>query len=352
MTSAGEPSPPKTPSVTPQKRPLLIIAVSTAATLALLMSLALIWGLGTYSLPGPASADGADRIVELAEGANLSEISAVLVQERVISSAPVFVLAAKVTGSARRLKAGEYSFPSKTSMSVVMDMIRKGKRLRHQVTIPEGLPSDMVVDALMKSDVLTGTVSPPPEGSVMPQTYEVKRGETRAAVLDRMMKAQTDLVAELWPQRRSGLPFSTPEQAVTLASIVEKETAKADERPRIAALFINRLQQGMRLESDPTIIYGITRGRPLGRGLRASEVDGHTPYNTYVIFGLPPTPIANPGRAALEAVLTAPPSSELFFVADGTGGHVFATSYTDHRRNVAQWRRIERQQAAAPAGGR
>jgi UPF0755 protein len=137
-----------------------------------------------------------------------------------------------------------------------------------------------------------------------------------------------------------------------LASIVEKETAKADERPRIAALFINRLQQGMRLESDPTIIYGLTRGRPLGRGLRASEVDGRTPYNTYVIFGLPPTPIANPGRAALEAVLTAPPSTEVFFVADGTGGHVFATSYDDHRRNVAQWRRIERQQAAAPAGGR
>ena len=352
MTSAGEPTPPETPSAEPLKRPLLIMAVSAAATLALLMSLALIWGLVTYSLPGPASANGADRIVELAEGANLSEISTVLAQDKVISSPSVFVMAAKLTGSARRLKAGEYSFPSKTSMSVVMEMIRKGKRLRHQVTIPEGLPSDMVVDALMKSDVLTGTVSAPPEGSVMPQTYEVKRGETRAAVLERMMKAQTDLVAELWPKRRSGLPFSTPEQAVTLASIVEKETAKADERPRIAALFINRLQQGMRLESDPTIIYGITRGRPLGRGLRASEVDAHTPYNTYVIFGLPPTPIANPGRAALEAVLTAPSSTEVFFVADGTGGHVFATNYADHRRNVAQWRRIERQQAAAPGGGR
>ena len=352
MTSAGEPTPPETPSATPLKRPLLIIAVSAAATLALLMSLALIWGLAIYSLPGPASADGADRIVELAEGANLSEISEVLAQDKVISSAPVFVLAAKINGSARRLQAGEYSFPSKASMSAVMAMIRKGKGVRHQVTIPEGFPSEMVVDALMKSDVLTGTVSTPPEGSVMPQTYDVKRGETRAAVLERMMKAQTDLVAELWPKRRSGLPFNTPEQAVILASIVEKETAKADERPRIAALFINRLQQGMRLESDPTIIYGITRGRPLGRGLRASEVDAATPYNTYVIFGLPPTPIANPGRAALEAVLTAPPSTEVFFVADGTGGHVFATSYADHRRNVAQWRRIERQQAAAPAGGR
>ena len=352
MTSAGEPSPPETPSATSLKRPLLIIAVSAAATLALVMSLALIWGLATYSLPGPARANGGDRIVELAEGANLSEISTVLAQNKVISSAPVFVMAAKLTGSARRLKAGEYSFPSKTSMSVVMDMIRKGKGVRHQVTIPEGFPSDMVVDALMKSNVLTGTVSAPPEGSVMPQTYEVKRGETRVAVLERMMKAQSELVAELWPKRRSGLPFTTPQQAVTLASIVEKETAKADERPRIAALFINRLQQGMRLESDPTIIYGITRGRPLGRGLRASEVDAATPYNTYVIFGLPPTPIANPGRAALEAVLTAPSSSEIFFVADGTGGHVFATSYADHRRNVAQWRRIERQQAAAPGGGR
>ena len=352
MTSAGEPTPPDASTGQRVTRPLLIIAISAAVSLALLVSLALIWGIASYSLPGPASANGSDRVVELPEGANLSEISEVLAQDKVISSAPVFVLAAKATGSARRLKAGEYSFPSKTSMSMVMEMIRKGKGVRHQVTIPEGLPSDMVVDALMKSDVLTGTVSAPPEGSVMPQTYEVKRGETRAAVLERMMKAQTELVAELWPKRRSGLPFNTPEQAVTLASIVEKETAKADERPRIAALFINRLQQGMRLESDPTIIYGITRGRPLGRGLRASEVDARTPYNTYVIFGLPPTPIANPGRAALEAVLTAPPSSELFFVADGTGGHVFATSYDDHRRNVAQWRRIERQQAAAPAGGR
>jgi UPF0755 protein len=352
MTSAGEPSPSEAPTSAVVKHPLLIMAVSAAATLALLLSLALIWGLATYSLPGPASANGSDRIVELSQGANLSEISEVLAQDKVISSAPVFVMAAKLTGSARRLKAGEYSFASKASMATVMEMIRKGKRVRHQVTIPEGFASDMVVDALMKSDVLTGTVSAPPEGSVMPQTYEVKRGETRAAVLERMMKAQTDLVAELWPKRRRGLPFTTPEQAVTLASIVEKETAKADERPRIAALFINRLQQGMRLESDPTIIYGITRGRPLGRGLRASEVDAATPYNTYVIFGLPPTPIANPGRAALEAVLTAPSSSEIFFVADGTGGHVFATSYDDHRRNVAQWRRIERQQAATPVGGR
>lgn len=352
MTQAGEPSPPDAPAPVPVKRSLLIIAVSAAATLALLMSGFLLWGLSAYTLPGPASANGAERIVMLAEGANLSEISAVLAQDKVISSAPVFIVAAKVTGSARRLKAGEYSFPSRTSMAAVMDMIRKGKGVRHQVTIPEGLPSDMVVDALMRSDVLTGTVSAPPEGAVLPQTYEVKRGETRAAVLERMIKAQSDLVAELWPQRRSGLPFNTPEEAVILASIVEKETAKADERPRIAGLFVHRLQLGMRLESDPTIIYGITRGRPLGRGLRASEVDAATPYNTYVIFGLPPTPIANPGRAALEAVLTAPPSSELFFVADGTGGHVFATNYADHRRNVAQWRRIEREQAAKTAGGR
>jgi UPF0755 protein len=324
----------------------MITAVSAGVTLAVTLTLALIWAVMVYTLPGPVSQTGANRVVDLREGAALSEIAAALERNDVVSSGPLFAAAAQITGSARRLKAGEYSFPARLSMARVMDMIRRGRIVRHQVTVPEGLPAEAVIDILMKNPILTGVVAVPPEGAVLPETYEVKRGEDRAAVLARMMTAQDNLIADLWPKRRDGLPFSSPEEAVTLASIVEKETGKADERPRIAAVFINRLQRGMRLESDPTIIYGLTRGKPLGRGLKASEVAARTPYNTYAIDGLPPTPIANPGRAALAAVLDPPPSSELFFVADGTGGHVFAVTYDEHLKNVARWRRIERREQA------
>src|SRR5690606_18966200 len=189
----------------------------------------------------------------------------------------------------------------------------------------------------------------PPEGSVLPETYQIERGDDRAAVLKRMMDAQEALLAQLWAKRHPGLPFDTPEEAVTLASIVEKETGVAAERPRVAAVFVNRLRRGMRLESDPTIIYGLTRGRPLGRGIRASELAAATPYNTYLIDGLPPTPIANPGRASLAAVLDPPKTDELFFVADGTGGHVFAKTYEEHLRNVAKWRALEKAKAAEAA---
>jgi UPF0755 protein len=181
----------------------------------------------------------------------------------------------------------------------------------------------------------------------MPDTYEVIRGESRQAVIERMQAAQAAVIAELWPGRAQGLPFSTPEQAVVLASIVEKETGQAEERPQVAAVFVNRLRLGMRLESDPTIIYGITQGRPLGRGLRRSEIDRHTDWNTYQIDGLPPTPIANPGRDAIAAVLNPPPSRNLFFVADGSGGHAFAETYQQHLQNVARWRAIEQGQAAS-----
>jgi len=198
--------------------------------------------------------------------------------------------------------------------------------------------------------VLTGLAVSPLEGSILPETYEVRRGEDRVAVLARMREAQTRLLAQLWPHRQPGLPFATPEQAVTLASIVEKETALPAERPRIAAVYINRLRAGMRLESDPTTIYGISRGRPLGRGITRSELLAATPYNTYQVAGLPPTPIANPGKAAIAAVLDPPKTDELFFVANGQGGHAFASSFAEHQKNVAHWRAIERQRQAAQAG--
>jgi UPF0755 protein len=191
----------------------------------------------------------------------------------------------------------------------------------------------------------------------LPETYEVQRGEDRAAVLQRMMDARDQLLATLWAQRRPDLPLTSPEQAVILASIVEKETSLTSERPRVAAVFLNRLQKGMKLESDPTVIYGLTRGVPLGRGIRESELTAPTPYNTYVVDGLPPTPICNPGRASLAAVLDAPRTDELYFVADGTGGHAFSSTLEQHQKNVARWRVIEHtlaQQAppAPPGAGR
>jgi len=220
--------------------------------------------------------------------------------------------------------------------------------VRHLISVPEGFTSEMVLDAVMAEPVLTGDAAAPPEGSVLPDSYQVQRGQSRAEVIQAMRAAQDALLARLWAGRAPGLPFTTPQEAVTLASIVEKETGLAAERPRIAAVFENRLRAHMRLESDPTIIYGISKGRPLGRGITMSELMAATPYNTYRIDGLPPTPIANPGRAALAAVLNPPRSDELFFVADGTGGHVFASTLEAHRANVAKWRAIERARAGAP----
>jgi UPF0755 protein len=234
-------------------------------------------------------------------------------------------------------------------MAQVLADVEQGRVVRHFVSVPEGWTSDMAADAVRAEAVLTGTVEAPPEGSILPDSYQVERGEDRAVVMQRMRDAQAKLLAELWASRSPDLPLQTPEQAVTLASLVEKETGLPAERPRIAAVFENRLRAGMKLESDPTTIYGISKGRPLGRGLTMKEVVTATPYNTYRIPGLPPTPIANPGRAALAAVLNPPKSDELFFVADGTGGHVFASTFAEHQANVAKWRAIERERAAAGA---
>ncbi len=322
------------------------LAAAAAAGLAVLLLLA---GLVSYNGPGPKAKGGEVTVVVLERGSGLGGIARKLEDAGAVRSGGLFALAARLTGAAGQLKAGEYEFASGASMASVLADIRAGRVVRHLITIPEGWTSEMAAEAVNRQPVLTGLATAPPEGSILPDTYQVQRGDDRGAVIDRMRRAHDALMAELWPKRATDLPFDTPEEAVILASIVEKETAVAAERPRVAAVFVNRLRQGMRLESDPTIIYGITKGRPLGRGLRASEVAGVTPYNTYRVDGLPPTPIANPGRAALEAVLNPPKTDELFFVADGTGGHVFATNYADHQRNVARWRQIERERAAAAA---
>jgi UPF0755 protein len=317
-----------------------------AATLALIAVLAAGWVVWTYRGPGPAAASGATTTVVLERGAGVTQIARTLKTAGVIGSSQAFLIAVKLTGATRDLKAGEYEFKSRASMGRVLADIRGGKVVRHMVSVPEGWTSDMVADALLRQPVLAGPIDAPAEGAILPDTYQVERGEQRNAVIRRMERAQQKLMSQLWTNRQPGLPLKTPAEAVTLASIVEKETALPSERPRIAAVYINRLRQGLRLESDPTTIYGISKGRPLGRGLTMSELVTATPYNTYRIEGLPPGPIANPGRAALAAVLDPPKTTELFFVANGQGGHQFASTYEEHQRNVTRWRAIERAQAA------
>ncbi len=303
--------------------------------------------LWIYRGPGPAAQRGATTTVMLPHGAGVTQIARALKKAGVINSMQVFLTAVKVSGAARSLKAGEYEFKSRASMGEILADIRDGRVVRHVVSVPEGWTSDMVLDAVKAQPVLVGEADAPGEGAVLPDTYQVERGERRAGVIRRMELAHQTLMARLWSTRQTGLPFATPQEAVTLASIVEKETALPSERPRIAAVYINRLRGGMRLESDPTTIYGVSRGRPLGRGLTMTELVTVTPYNTYRITGLPPGPIANPGRAALAAVLDPPTTNELFFVADGRGGHVFASTYAEHERNVARWRAFERARGAA-----
>eukprot|EP01037_Dinobryon_pediforme_P012305 gene12305-12392_t len=242
----------------------------------------------------------------------------------------------------RMIKSGEYLIPSRASISDILRKLRAGDIVRHKITVPEGASAKQVRELLTKADVLTGDTPEVAEGSVLPETYDVTRGESRSAVALRMTAAMDKVLAQYWAKRKPDLPIHSPEEAVILASIVEKETAKESDRPRVAAVYINRLRIGMKLDADPTVIYGVTGGLPLGRGIRASELAADTPYNTYVHAGLPPTAIANPGRASIAAVLDPPQTNELYFVADGTGGAAFAATLAEHEQNVARWREIER----------
>lgn len=318
-------------------------AAAAALGLVLLFAFAAVW---TYAGPGPKARTGDVTAVTLQRGAGVGRIARTLEDAGVISSAPLFAIAARITGAASALKAGEYEIRSGASMASVLADIRAGRVVRRLLTIPEGWTSGMVLDAVNAEVVLTGVAAEPPEGSVLPDSYEIQRGQSRADVIARMQAAHDRVMAELWPKRAANLPFKTQEEAVILASIVEKETGVPAERPRVAAVFVNRLRKGMLLQTDPTIIYGLTRGRPLGRGIRASELAADSPWNSYKVPGLPPGPISNPGRASLEAVLNPIETDDLFFVADGTGGHAFAKTYEEHRRNVARWRQIEQGRSA------
>ena len=325
---------------------IFLILFAVAAVLAVAAGGALLggyaWLQARFTEPGPVAEE---TTVLLPRGAGLITIAEQLEDEDLITDARIFRVAVTLDGGDRSLRAGEFAIPENASMAEIYDILRFGEFVQHAVTVPEGRTSAMIVDIVNATEVLTGEIEAvPPEGSLLPETYLVDRGTPRQAVIDRMAAAQDALLDELWPNRDPDLPIDTREEALILASIVEKETGVGAERPLVASVFINRLNRGMRLQSDPTIIYGISQGEALGRGIRRSELDDtDNAYNTYQIDGLPPPPIANPGRAAIAAVLNPPESDYFYFVADGTGGHAFSRTLAEHNRNVANWRRIERE---------
>jgi UPF0755 protein len=375
----------------------IVILVAAAALIA--------WGRNEFVKPGPLTAP---ICLQVERGASLSAVSRNLEERGAVSDARVFRIGADYSDKSEALKFGSFMLPAGVSMTEVLEAITAGGRstcgrdlnfrigvakadvvlselnletnefvevvkfdagaetvpaeyqdvmddadLRFRVTLAEGVTSWQVVDALTKAEFLQGAVDAvPPEGSLSPDSYEVERGSERAALIAEMTARQSADLAELWAARAEGLPYDTPEEALVMASIVEKETGVPQERPQVASVFINRLAQGMKLQTDPTVIYGITKGEGvLGRGLRQSELRRETPWNTYVIDGLPPTPIANPGRLSIEAALNPDTTDYLFFVADGSGGHAFATTLEAHNVNVAKWREIEAQQGAGDEGG-
>ena len=299
--------------------------------------------------PGPLQAD---KIVVIAPHSGVPDILSHLEEEGVIDSPLLLNAALFVEGNRSNLKPGEYLFRQNASARDVMDTLITGKQILHSITIPEGLTTAQILDRLRDADFLAGDIhESPKEGSLLPETYKVPRGMPRDALIRKMEKDQEDAINRIWRRRSPDNPLKSSYELVTLASIVEKETGKADERPRVAEVFLNRLTKHMKLQSDPTIVYGLVGGKgTLGRGILKSEVEQPTPYNTYVIEGLPPGPIANPGVAALEAVANPSRTKDLYFVADGTGGHAFAETLDQHAKNVARWRQIEKdEQAKSPA---
>ena len=307
-----------------------------------------------FDRPGPLAQA---KVVVIPQGKGLNDIAEMLEKEEVIHDRRVFTtghLWFKTTrgllgGKVPLLKAGEYEIRKGASVRQVLDTLIDGKSILYKLTVAEGLTSFQMAQKVAESQDLTGDIATvPPEGSLLPDTYKFSRGMSRQELLDRMHAEQARVLKSLWEKRQPGLPFKSPEEALIMASIIEKETGRADERDRVAAVFVNRLRQKMRLQSDPTIVYGLTQGAgALGRGILRSEIDQKTPYNTYQIDGLPPTPICNPGRSALEATLNPAKTDELYFVANGQGGHVFARTLAEHNRNVAAFRVTERAAAAA-----
>lgn len=319
--------------------------------------------IGVFAFMAEASRQGPSAAVStfnVEHGSSAAAIGAALEHAGQIRSAMVFRLATRAYARNQTLQAGEYEIPAHASVRDIVGLMASGHALQHAITFPEGITVAAAMKLVQDSEYLTGELPPaPPEGSILPETYNVERGMTRAALVQQMRDERDRALAQIWEGRQPGLPVTTPDQLVTLASIVERETGVASERPLVAAVFVNRLRRPMRLESDPTIIYGVCKqfpdrcrdGRLIDasghiRVIRQSEIALNTGYNTYRIDGLPPTPIANPGRSALEATAHPADSNALFFVADGSGGHAFAATVAEHNANVAHWRQIETQRLA------
>ena len=328
------------------RHPLVVIGnavISAFVLVALAAGIALFFGKQRFEAAGPLPAD---RVVNVPRGSGMRDIADILSREGVIDQPWLFIGGVLVLKAREDLKAGEYEFKAHSSMRDVVATIVEGKVVAHLVSIPEGLTSEQIVARLLQDNVLAGDIKQiPREGSLLPDTYNFARGITREQMVQRMQQAQQRLLHEIWEHRAPDLPLKTPDQLVVLASLVEKETGKPEERTRVAAVFVNRLKQRMKLQSDPTIIYGLVGGKgTLGRPIMKSEIEQPTPYNTYIIDGLPPGPIANPGRASLEATANPARTRELYFVADGTGGHAFAETYEQHQKNVTRLRSIESDQ--------
>lgn len=306
---------------------------------------ALLLAVGGYFLIGWTGDGPAEKPVPviIAEGSSLARAAKTMEEAGAIASADRFLLQARLLGGDDPIQAGEYEVPAKASPAEVLALMQSGKTLQRLVAIPEGLPSVLVHERLMRAPTLTGEVQVPEEGSVLPDSYSYQRGESRAAVLKRMQDAMTKELDLLWAKRQPHSVVNSKREAIILASVVEKETGKASERRMVAGVYSNRLKIGMKLDADPTVIYPITKGRPLGRRIRRSELNDDNGYNTYARAGLPIGPIANPGRESIAAVLDPAPTKALYFVADGTGGHVFANTLAEHNANVAKWYAIRRQ---------
>jgi len=314
---------------------LLLIVVPGLAILAAGIAFWLFW-----AGPGPSAAP---QTIIVAEGSSLARVAGQLERAGAIrGGASAFRAFARVFGSSDPVQAGEFLIPAGLSADGILNLLQHGRTVQRMITIPEGMPSVLVHERLMRTPYLTGAIPVPEEGSVLPNSYSYQRGETRAAVLARMQQAMDRELAALWASRRPGIAVGSPREAIILASIVEKETGKPSERRMVAGVYTNRLRQGIPLQADPTVIYPVTRGRPLGRRILRSELNADNGYNTYARSGLPAGPIANPGRASIAAVLNPARTNALFFVADGTGGHIFADTLQQHNANVARWYAIRR----------
>ncbi|WP_370878862.1 endolytic transglycosylase MltG [Phyllobacterium ifriqiyense] len=343
---------PGTPPPAPKRRSRrarsqIVVFANFMLSLVVLVVLAaaavVYFGKVEFNEPGPNDVT-TNYVVK--SGSGIIEIADGLERRGIISDARIFKYGVQAYGHQGNMKAGEYEIKAHASMREIMDLLRSGKSVLHSLTIPEGLTVEQIFQRISEDDVLTGNLPAimPKEGSLFANTMRFSRGTTREELVKKMQADQKKLVEDIWERRDPSVPLKTIEEFVTLASIVEKETGKADERPRVASVFINRLNKRMRLQSDPTILYGLFggKGRPADRAILKSDIEKPTPYNTYTINGLPPGPIANPGRDALEAVAHPSQTKDLYFVADGTGGHVFAATLEEHNENVKRWREVEK----------